>query len=803
MLDRRTIHVPDMAAAVLDEFPDSRPIQAVVGQRSELTAPLLREREPIGIIALGRYDVRPFTEQQIRLLEAFADQAVIAIENTRLFQELEARTRDLARSVEELRALGAVSQAISSSLDLQEVLTTIVSHAVRLAGAAGGVIYEYDDLGGLFQIRATTQMDPAVEAALRAARPRVGEGLVGRAAAIREPVQREDLLDESAPRPVISDLLVECGYRSLLAVPILRDEQVLGGVVVARTVPGAFPPELVGLLQTFAAQSALAIQNARLFEAVQTQGRELEIASRHKSEFLANMSHELRTPLNAILSYSQLLREEAEEAGQDALIPDLQKIHGAGQHLLQLINDILDLSKIEAGKIDLYLETFDVAALVRDAVTVVRPLAERNGNALAVDCPHDLGTMHADQVKVRQALLNLLSNAAKFTEDGTIRLTVRRQPGGRADPLAASPVPATTGDGAVFSFTISDTGIGMTEAQLGRLFEAFSQADSSTTRRFGGTGLGLAITRHFCRLMGGDVTVESRFGVGSTFTIRLPAEVAPDAVPASHDSAPGPDAADGDPGDGGPVVLVIDDDPSVRELMQRFLRGERLRVVGAAGGQEGLRLARALRPAAITLDVMLPGLDGWSVLSALKSDPELAEIPVTMLTIVEDRRLGYALGADDYLTKPIDRARLLAALRRCRRGGGAGAALIVDDDPATREVVRRALELDGWSVDVAENGRAALARLAERRPDVILLDLIMPELDGFGLIAELRARPAWRDVPIVVMTAKELTEEDRCRLDGSVRAIIQKAGAAAELSLADVRALVAASIRRLPEYPAG
>jgi CheY-like chemotaxis protein len=340
----------------------------------------------------------------------------------------------------------------------------------------------------------------------------------------------------------------------------------------------------------------------------------------------------------------------------------------------------------------------------------------------------------------------------------------------------------------------------MTEEQLGRLFEAFAQADSSTTRRFGGTGLGLAITRHFCRLMGGDVTVESEYGVGSTFTISLPVEVQ-SPQPTAFTSDPLPNTQD--PAPDTPVVLVIDDDPAARELMQRFLRGEGMRIVTAAGGEEGLRLARELKPTAITLDVMMQGMDGWAVLSALKADPELAEIPVTMLTIVEDRGLGYALGAADYLTKPIDRARLVSALRRCCRDRDACAVLIVEDDSTTREAVRRALELDGWTVDEAENGRVALDRLASRLPGVVLLDLMMPELDGFGLVAELRTRPEWRDLPIVVMTAKDLTDADRKRLNGSVRAIVQKAGSARDTFLAEVRDLLAASIRRQqPEYPA-
>ena len=496
--DRRTVHIPDVF-----EDPDyGYPGRSVAeGFRTVLVVPMLRGHEVLGALGVIRQQVRPFSDRQIELLESFADQAVIAIENVRLFTELQDR-------VEEQRALGEVGQAVSSSLDVEEVLATIVSNAVRLSGSGGGVIHEYDDEAGVFEIRATTDFDADVVAALRAARPRIGsEGMAGQVGAARVPIQREDLLDGSIISTTAGRLLMERGYRSLLAVPILRDEQVLGAVTVARTVAGAFPPETVRLLQTFASQSALAIQNARLFKEIEEKGRELELASQHKSQFLANMSHELRTPLNAIIGYSEMLQEEAEEIGEEAFLPDLVRINAAGKHLLGLINDILDLSKIEAGRMDLYLETFDVGQLIRDVEAIVQPLVEKNANTLVVDCSDNLGTMQADQTKLRQTLFNLLSNAAKFTDHGTISLTVNRE----------SPDWLT--------FAVSDTGIGMTEEQLSRLFEAFSQAEASTRSRYGGTGLGLAISRHFCHMMGGDLTVESTYGQWSTFTVRLPAVV--------------------------------------------------------------------------------------------------------------------------------------------------------------------------------------------------------------------------------------------------------------------------------------
>jgi signal transduction histidine kinase len=504
MLERQTVHVHDILSDEGAEFPFSRRIQreARAETRTLLATPLLREGASIGAILIRRAAVQPFTEKQIEMLETFADQAVIAIENARLFQEIRDR-------VDELTALGAVSQAVSSSLDLQQVLTTIVAHAVRLSGADAGTIYELDEEMETFSPRASDRMPAELLAAVEQDRLRLADdNVVGRAALQGQAVQVSDLSAET-PFPPSSalDALRRTGFRALLVVPLIREQRVVGALVIRRKTPGEFPQAVVDLLQTFASQSVLAIENARLFHEIEEKSQQLEVASQHKSQFLANMSHELRTPLNAIIGYSEMLQEEAEDLGEETFLPDLQKINAAGKHLLGLINDILDLSKIEAGRMDLFVEAFEVSRLVRDVEAIVQPLMDKNGNALVVTCP-DVGEMRADLTKVRQTLFNLLSNAAKFTDHGTITLTVQREPD---DWL---------------TFAVSDTGIGMTEEQLGRLFEAFSQAEASTRSRYGGTGLGLAISRHFARMMGGDLTVESEYGRGSTFTVRLPAIVA-------------------------------------------------------------------------------------------------------------------------------------------------------------------------------------------------------------------------------------------------------------------------------------
>ncbi len=509
-----------------------------------------------------------------------------------------------------------------------------------------------------------------------------------------------------------------------------------------------------------------------------------EAANQAKSTFLANMSHELRTPMNAIIGYSEMLQEEAEDLGQEHFIPDLQKIHAAGKHLLGLINDVLDLSKIEAGRMDLFLETFDIPTVIQDVVTTINPLVEKNANTLQVHCADDLPAMRADLTKVRQALFNLLGNACKFTEQGTITLGVARE----------------MRDGeARISFRVTDTGIGMTPEQMGKLFQAFSQADASTSRKYGGTGLGLAISQKFCRMMGGDITVESAPGQGSTFTIQLPAEVDDPRVAAAPREEEIPPSIPPLP-EGALTVLVIDDDPTVHDLMHRFLSQEGLRMVAASHGEEGLQIAKALHPAVITLDVLMPGMDGWAVLTALKADPDLADIPVIIVTIGDDKQMGYALGAAEYLTKPIDWKRMAALLHKYRCARPPCPVLVVEDDADMRKVLRRRLEKEGWAVSEAGNGRDALERVAESRPELILLDLMMPEMDGFQFLEEVRKQEEWRSIPVVVVTAKDLTPEDRLLLSGSVTQILQKGAYSQAELLREVRDRVASCVRPATPY---
>ena len=465
-----------------------------------------------------------------------------------------------------------------------------------------------------------------------------------------------------------------------------------------------------------------------------------EGANRAKSAFLANMSHELRTPLSAVIGYTELLEEDAEEVGGGSMLTDLGKIKSNAKHLLGLINDVLDLSKVEANKMELVAEDIDIAVFARDAAGTVDALVARKDNKLVVEAADDLGTMRTDAVKLRQCMFNLLSNAAKFTEGGTITLSVRREVIGGADWVA---------------FAVRDDGIGMTPEQVARLFQRFTQADDTTTRKFGGTGLGLALSRAFARLMGGDVAVESVEGEGTTFTIRLPAALPERAI--EVDSAPQIDALDGH-GEGD-LVLVIDDEASQRELTSRFLRRQGYAVRTAADGRAGVDLARTLAPRVILLDVMMPGMDGWVVLRTLKDDATTRDIPVVMVSFVADASISASLGAVEALPKPVDWNRLKRVLDGLHRDGGD--VLVVDDDADTRVRLRAMLEKNGWSVDEAGDGAEALERMAEKLPHLILLDLTMPVMDGFSFLHRLRRLPRGSDIPVVVLSARDITAAER------------------------------------------
>ena len=591
-----------------------------------------------------------------------------------------------------------------------------------------------------------------------------GSGLLGQVVADRTPV----VVDEV---PEYARLALGSGtvaLDSLMLYPLVHEEEVLGVLELG----GLKPLDKVQRAWLEKAAEGLAVTIRLVLDLEQRNRAEKELAeaketaesaNKSKSAFLANMSHELRTPMNAILGYSEMLMEEAEDLEQDEFVSDLKKIHQAGTHLLALINDVLDLSKIESGRMEAFPETFDVGSLIDQVSDTATPLVGKNENRLSIDRTGELGEAHTDLTKLRQSLFNLLSNAAKFTHGGTITLHAERLQRAGGDWL---------------EFAIRDTGIGIPDDKLEHVFEEFSQADASTTRDYGGTGLGLPISRKFCRMMGGDLTLTSVVGEGSTFTVLIPAAL-PGTVQEAPEASVAPVTTDKELAalratGGGRTVLVIDDDPQARDLIARFLRRDGFEVATAAGGEEGLRLAHELKPAAITLDVMMPDMDGWSVLRALKADPTLQSVPVVMLSMVDDKGKGYALGATDYLTKPVDRDVLHERLARYLDADGSSSVLLVEDDENTRQVMARTLSKAGCQTREAANGQEALDSLAAGKPDLILLDLMMPVMDGFDFLLEMRANSTWRKIPVIVLTAKDLTDDDRRVLSGRVEQIVEK-----------------------------
>lgn len=502
--------------------------------------------------------------------------------------------------------------------------------------------------------------------------------------------------------------------------------------------------------------------------------QDAEDANRAKSQFLANMSHELRTPLNAVIGITEMLEEDAEDQGQDDFVEPLQRISRAGKHLLELINEILDLSKIEAGKLDLHLEEFDLVALLQDTLSTAEGLADKNGNQLTASYPDDPSVMFADLTRVRQIVLNLLSNACKFTENGKVSLSAKK--------VSVEGEPW-------LELAISDTGIGLKPEQIEKLFQDFSQADSSTTRKYGGTGLGLAISRRLCQMMGGDIAVESVAGEGSTFTVSLPFRVpsekdAPPALPTATETHSKRASGSND------TVLVVDDDENACELMRVFFAKEGYDVVTARNGRDALDLARKLKPFVITLDVFMPTPDGWDVLAEFKADEDLSSIPVIMVTMADEADKGYRLGASDYLTKPLDREKLRASLKRFRNAKETPLVLVVEDEEPTRRWLCDYLISEGWEVAEGANGCLALELLHDNPPDLILLDLMMPEMDGFEFLDVLRQRQDLLDIPVIVVTAADLTEEDRRALNGGVERVLVKGATDRKALLAELGGLM-------------
>lgn len=766
-LDRRAQQIEDVVA---DPEYGRLDLQRVAGFRTTMGAPLVVDDEVVGALVLWRNQVSPFAEREMTIVTAFAAQAALAINGVRLVQELQAGRAELARRVDQLEALAEVGEAVSSSLDVDEVLTTIVSIAVELSGTDGGSLMEYDEQTRLFSVRTTFGTEPGVVEALRGTRIHLDETLVGRACLDRSPQQVEDLA--VADRDPHLSVLYAAGWRSVVAIPMVRSDRVVGAMVVRRKSPGLLSDETCEVLEAFASQSTIALTNARLYQQLELQSAELAEASQHKSEFLASMSHELRTPLNAVIGFSEVLLERMFGDLNERQEDYLRDILNSGRHLLALLNDVLDLSKVEAGAMELDPTDFDVAETLDYALSMVRERAVAHGITLHREVAPGVGMVRADELRFKQVLLNLLSNAVKFTPDG-----------GRVEVRAR----AADGD---LEITVSDTGMGIDPADQQRIFDSFQQG-GRTARQAEGTGLGLTLTKRIVELHGGRLWLNSEVGHGSTFGFSIPLDR---SVVATGRPDPALGAADDRP-----VVVVVEDDRSSAELMALHLEAAGLRPVVVPNGADGLAAVRAQSPAAVILDIRLPGMDGWDVLGAIKGDPHTASIPVVVVSVIHERGRGFALGASDYLVKPVARDDLLAALRRLVSlpvdQAARKVAVFVDDDPLALELVRLALEQAGWVVHTCTSPDVALTLIRTHRPSVVLVDLLMPETDGFEVVDRLRSDPQTTSLPIVVLTAKTLTAQDRALLDGRIEFVTSKSAVDLQLLAARLAQVTAGPVR--------
>ncbi len=714
--------------------------------QSWLGVPILAGDHALGLVALAGYEPHAFNANHLRLLQTLSSNMGVAIENTRLFQAEQQRAAELA-------TINTVSRELAAELGVGSLIHLVGEQIRTVFKADIAYVALLDESANVINFPYTygEEQNPV----------NYGEGLTGKIIETGEPL----LINQDLDRQTL-DLgatMVGKRARSFLGVPITVSGKPVGVISVQSTErEDVFNIDDQHLLNTLATNVGTALLKARLFDEAQQARAAAEQANQAKSAFLANMSHELRTPLNAIFGFTRIVRRKADGLLPDKQIDNLDKVLTSAEHLLNLINTVLDIAKIEAGRMDVLAASFRINALIDLCANTAQPLLRPNV-VLEKQVDESLSMIYSDQDKIRQIILNLLSNAAKFTHEGRIVLAANRDAEGN------------------LRISVTDTGIGISKAALPTIFKEFQQADISTTRQYGGTGLGLAISRNLAHLLGGELTVESELGKGSTFTLSVPMHYGSRPTSSGADREPDPvqeTAQQPEPGVAKKRILVIDDDPDAVYLLQENLSQNEFTITGACNGRDGLRIAREQQPHAILLDILLPDTDGWQILHLLKEDLITTNIPVILLTIVDKRALGFRLGAAAYLLKPLDPVAVRDALNRViiQDGRQQKRVLVVDDDPHIADMLRQFLPESDFTLDSALDGVAGLQAIEANRPDILLLDIVMPRLDGFGVIENLRVNPKTRDLPIIVISAKELTETESARLKETVASVMKKQG---------------------------
>lgn len=711
-------------------------------EQAALIAPIMLRDEAIGALGFHENNGHKWTDDEIALLADVADQVALAVENVRLFEQTQT-------ALTETEALYRASHRITTCTGLDALYQILVDEMADRLGAQQCQLTIFDSENGYAKLVAEYRPTPDQEAAPT---PITDNPTYELLLDTHRPLVIEDASAHPAPdKP--KDAPAQANVKTMLLVPMVVREELIGSLAI-ETVgqKRVFTEAELDFCQTLSRQAAITIDNIRAFEEQKETAERLREVDRFKTQFLANMSHELRTPLNSIIGFSRVILKGIDGPLTELQQTDLTAIYNSGQHLLGLINDILDLSKIGAGKMELNFDEMDLKPIIKGVMSTAVGLVKDRPIKLEQHVPEDLPIIWADSTRVRQILLNLVSNATKFTERGKISLT--------ADY-----------DDECVSLSITDTGIGIPQEKLERIFEEFTQADGTTTRRFGGTGLGLPISRHFAEMHGGEINVQSEVGVGSTFTVTLPirAQTKPKPEPAKDEPETKSQTIERR------LILAVDDDPGVISLYRRYLERQGYQVVGVANGDEALDKAIELQPFAITLDGLMPTKDGWQVLQELKECPQTQHIPIIICSIISNKGLAFSLGAADYLIKPIMEEELLAALSRLDQGEEEAKVLVIDDQADDILLIRRILEAQRrYLLTEAHGGQIGIDLVQKEKPDLIILDLMMPEVDGFAVIEALKRDPDTRNIPIIVITAKALTEEERQRLLGQVEILLHK-----------------------------